>query len=348
MKGFIKVINYKELSFALAWIILFVVFCTTMISNINTKQEPAREASVTEIDINSFINAEIELTLKSTEKGLRLKYTALPNGTEYEIYRKVDGEKGFTIIETTQKTKFTDNTVITGKIYIYKVRAVLKQKEGVITTAFSNKVKRKYVWFDKNKKMVALTFDDGPGRYTDSILKCFDKYDAHATFFVVGSEIKKYKSTVKKADLIGCEIGSHTFDHCDLTSLSKNEIKNQIKKTDKCLKAIIGHKATLIRPPYGFVNSYVKQVVKKPIVTWNVDTRDWETLSSSKTYKNVMKSVEDGDIILMHDIHKSTKNAVLKIIPKLKKKGYQIVTVSELAEYKGTKLKNGNVYTEIN
>ena len=195
--------------------------------------------------------------------------------------------------------------------------------------------------------MVALTFDDGPGKYTKAILKCLDKYDAHATFFVVGSEINKYKSSVKKADLIGCEIGSHTYDHCDLTGLSKKGIKNQIKKTDKRLEAIIGHKATLIRPPYGYVNSYVKQVVKKPIITWNVDTRDWATLSASKTYKAVMEEVSDGDIILMHDIHKSTKNAVLKIIPALKKKGYQIVTVPELAGYKGKKLKSGKVYTEI-
>lgn len=360
MKKFIKEINFKLLSCVFAGFLLFVLLCVSILSILltsKTEQSPIAKkvsadsvyaSSEQEFDINSFLDAEIELTLKPNTSGFKLEYTAVPNSTEYEIYRKIKDEKGFTLIGTTQKNKYIDKTVITGNIYIYKVRAVIKQKEGQLEGEFSNKVKKKYVWFDKNKKMVALTFDDGPGKYTNKILKCLDKYDAHATFFVLGCQVKDFKSAVKKEDLIGCEIGSHTYDHLNLTVLSKKGIKNQVNKTDKLIKSLIGHKATLLRPPYGAVNSTVKKVIKKPIVTWDVDTRDWATKSASKTYDNIIKSVSDGDIILMHDIYSSTKNAVLKIIPALKKKGYQLVTVSELAEYKGIKLKNGEVYREIN
>lgn len=356
MKALFKNINYKLMSCVFAVFLLVILILMSVFSVNKLEKQPMakmvsgnaiEEISEKEFDINSFLNAEIELTLKPNTSGFKLVYTAVPNSTEYEIYRKINGEKGFTLIDTTQKNIFTDTTIITGNTYIYKVRAVIKQKEGQLTSGFSNKVKKKFVWFDKNKKMVALTFDDGPGKYTNKILKCLDKYNAHATFFTLGLQVNKYKSSLKKADLIGCEIGSHTFDHTNLTVLSKKEIKSEIKKTDNRIQAIIGHKATLVRPPYGAVNSKVKKVIKKPIVTWNIDTRDWATLSSSKTFANVMNSVGDGDIILMHDIYRSTKDAVLKIIPALKQKGYQIVTVSELAEYKGIKLKNGEVYREI-
>lgn len=357
MKEFIKIINIKALSFAFAIFLLFVLLCVSIFSGFSggkADQPLAKKVSINNSnvtaerpDINQFMNTEIELLLKSNMEGFSLEYTEVKNRTYYEIYRKIKGENKFTLIITTQETKYLDETVESGKTYIYKVRAVLKQKEGQLNGKCSNKVKKKFVKFDKNKKMVALTFDDGPGKYTNAILKCMDEYDAHATFFFLGSQVNEYKSAVKKADLIGCEIGTHTFNHANLTSLSKKGIKSQINKTDKRLKAIIGHGATVMRPPYGFVNSTVKKTVEKPIITWNIDTRDWETRSASATYNNVMKEVSDGSIILMHDIHGSTKKAVLKIIPELKKQGYQIVTVSELAEYKNIKLKNGKVYNKI-
>lgn len=355
MKAVIKKINYKVLSCVFAGFILFVLLCTSIFSgeSNNIKNQPlAKKVSINnavseQVDIDKFINAKIKLSLNPKRKGIKLKYTSVKDSSCYEIFRKLEGEKKFTLIGTTQKNKFLDKTVKSGKTYIYKVRAVLKQKEGQINSRCSNKVKKKYVKFNKNKKMVAITFDDGPGPYTKSILKCLDKNDAHATFFTLGNSVNNYKSAVKKADVIGCEIGSHSFDHSNLSVLSDKGIKGQMNKTDKRLKAIIGHGAALMRPPYGAINSSVKENVKKPIITWNIDTRDWETRSASATYKSVMKNVSDGSIILMHDIHAPTKKAALKIIPALKKQGYQLVTVSELAEYKGIKLKNGKVYNKI-
>lgn len=354
MKAVIKNINYKILSCVFAVFLLFILMCVSVFSGqgSSTTQPLAKKVSINnvsddQVDINEFKNTEITLSVNSTSNGIKLKFTSVEGSSCYEIFRKLKGENKFTLISTSEKSKFLDTTANSGKTYVYKVRAVLKQKEGQINSRCSNKVRLKYVKFDKNKKMVALTFDDGPGKYTSSILKCLDENDAHATFFVLGSLVNNYKSAVKKADMIGCEIGSHTFNHVNLTNLTVNGIKGQMNKTDKRLKAIIGHGASLMRPPYGSVNSTVKSSVKKPLVMWSVDTRDWETRSALATYKNVMDNVSDGSIILMHDIHGSTKDAVLKIIPALKKKGYQMVTVSELAQYKGIKLKNGQVYSQI-
>lgn len=356
MRDFIKIIDFKKISVAFAGLLLFVILCVSIFSigsNSMTAAQPlAKKVSADNIvderiDINKFKNAEIKLSIVLKNNGIKLEYTAVDNSSNYEIFRKKSGEKKFKLIKTTRKNKFFDKTVESGNTYVYKVRAVLYQKEGQIKTGCSNKIKKKYVKFNENKKMIALTFDDGPGKYTKSILKCLDKNDAHATFFVMGNAVNNYKSELKKADLIGCEIASHSFNHPNLALLSSEGIKNQMNITDKRIKAIIGHGAALMRPPYGLINSSVKKNVKKPIITWNIDTRDWETRSASSTYNSVMKNVSDGDIILMHDIHGSTKQAVLKIIPELKKRGYQMVTVSELAKYKGIKLKNGKVYNNM-
>ena len=358
MKEVIKKINFKVLSVSFAVFLLIALLCISIFSEDKTDQPLAKKVSVSAMavsddyselsDVKGFTDSKIKLSLKSSINGFTLEYTAVQNSTNYEVYRKTESETEYTLVASTDKTEYLDGTVKSGETYVYEVKAVLNQDESHINGVYSNKVEKKFVKFDKNKKMVALTFDDGPDKYTSAILKCLDKYDAHATFFVLGSQVKKFKSDVKNAHSIGCEIGSHTYDHINLTLLSKKGIKKQINKTDDLLEDIIGHGATLVRPPYGYVNSNVKKLVNKPIITWNVDTRDWQTKSEKSTYKNVMKEVSDGDIILMHDIHEPTKNAVLKIILELKKQGYQIVTVSEMAEYKGITLKNGKVYREFN
>ena len=118
-------------------------------------------------------------------------------------------------------------------------------------------------------------------------------------------------------------------------------------KTDEKVKNITGQSTIIMRPPGGAVNSTVKMAVGKPIIQWSIDTLDWKTRSKAQTVKTVMSQVEDGDIILMHDIHKPTMEAALELIPRLKKEGYQLVTVSELAEYCGYTLQNGNAYFSL-
>lgn len=203
---------------------------------------------------------------------------------------------------------------------------------------------------DPNQPMVALTFDDGPsGERTKRLVKVLKKYDARATFFVVGNSLGKEENqeAMKLAYKNHNEIASHTYSHKQLTKISLKSMKYEISRTEKAIKSIIGVKPALMRAPYGAVNSSVKAHAGTPIILWDIDTRDWATRNAVSTYKNVINHAKDGDIILMHDIHTQTIDAAVKIIPKLKEKGYQMVTVSELAEYKGIKLKDGAVYFSI-
>lgn len=200
-----------------------------------------------------------------------------------------------------------------------------------------------YRSIDKKKKMVALTYDDGPSKDTPTILKVLKKNNSVATFFVVGNRLSSYKSTVEKAYEQGCEIANHTYSHQILTRLGAAGIKSQISKTNKAVKRITGESPKVLRTPGGATNSSVKSVAGMPIIYWSIDTLDWKTRSASKTVRAVLNHVKDGDIVLMHDLHHCTAVASKTIIPKLVKKGYQLVTVSELAECRGS-MKDGRVY----
>ena len=124
-------------------------------------------------------------------------------------------------------------------------------------------------------------------------------------------------------------------------------MKKNVAKTDNLIKKYTGQESRLLRPPYGATSGKVSEAIKKPQILWSIDTRDWETRSEKATIKAVMKNVRDGDVILIHDIHKPSVAAAKKLIPKLQKKGYQLVTVSELAKYKDKKLKKGKKYGRI-
>lgn len=199
---------------------------------------------------------------------------------------------------------------------------------------------------DMNKKMVALTFDDGPASGTPKILNALKKNNGAATFFVVGSRLtnKKYKSYVKQAYNQDCEIGNHSYNHKIFTKISKKEMKSELSKTQKAVKEITGEEPVLFRPPGGGTNKTVCATVNMPMVIWSLDTVDWKTRSAAKTKSAVLNKVKDGDIVLMHDLWSSTATAAETIIPTLTRRGYQLVTVSELAACRKTTLKNGTKY----
>ncbi len=233
---------------------------------------------------------------------------------------------------------------VTGTVKIGK-KTYHFDEEGVYKPSWLGKV------INPSKPMVALTFDDGPGKYTERLLKCLKKYNVKATFFMVGSRVPLYPKAVKLMANYGCELGNHTYDHPFLTKLSKASIKSQLSKTSANIKKACGETPTLVRLPYGdgAFSKTVLSVIEKPSIYWSIDTKDYMYLGNPQhTVDAVVKHVKSGDIVLMHDIHYSSVVAAEKIIPALIKKGYQLVTVSELAKYKGkTTLKNGKTYKEF-
>ena len=197
---------------------------------------------------------------------------------------------------------------------------------------------------DPNRPMVALTYDDGPSpTVTPRILNCLKENGGRATFFMVGQKVIKSPDVLKQMVAQGCEVANHTFDHKDLATLDTTAIQNEVSSTNDKLNALVGHGASLVRPPYGSYNSTVKSVIGFPMILWSIDTLDWKTRNAQSTYEAAM-TAQDGDVILMHDIHGPTADAVDMIVPALKAKGFQMVTVSELAAAKGINLENGGAY----
>lgn len=190
---------------------------------------------------------------------------------------------------------------------------------------------------DPSRKMVAITLDDGPhGVNTQKILDILDKHNARATFFMLGQNVNSNKEVVKDVYTRGNEIGIHTWSHPQLTKLSEESVKSEVKNTLDAIYNITGYRPTLVRPPYGAFNTTVRNALKDySLILWNIDSLDWKSRDENQIVPLVMNDVEDGDIILLHDIHSTTVPAVEKIVEDLDKQGYQMVTVSELLEAKG-------------
>ena len=195
----------------------------------------------------------------------------------------------------------------------------------------------------KHKPRLALTFDDGPGEYTDELLDCLEANNSHATFFMLGQNVENWQSTVQRMVKLGCEIGNHTWDHPSqtLTNMSIDDVKTEFQKTDDALVQACGQAATVARAPYGAANQDIYDAVQKPFFMWSLDTEDWKLMDATADYDAVMNGdLTDGSIILMHDIHEPSVQAALKLIPDLVAKGYKLMTVSELAAAKNVTLQN--------
>ncbi|MEI5527076.1 polysaccharide deacetylase family protein [Streptomyces brasiliscabiei] len=191
-------------------------------------------------------------------------------------------------------------------------------------------------------KCVALTFDDGPVKDTQRLLNLLKAGgDARATFYAVGSNVQKYPATVKAAAKAGHQIGNHSWDHADLTKLSAAKIKSQFSRADTAIQQATGKKPTTVRAPYGAHNAAVRAAAARPLVHWSVDTLDWKYRDTARLIKYVDANTKPGDIVLMHDIHKTTVDAVPGIIKALKARGFHFVTVDQL--FAPAKLPSGKV-----
>lgn len=192
------------------------------------------------------------------------------------------------------------------------------------------------VGFDPEKPMVALTFDDGPNpKNTSAILDTLEEYGVVATFFDLGSLVERYPAVTQREIALGCEVGSHSYNHKDFKKLSNAEISNDVKAVSRAFQNAIGQEPTLFRPPYGNTNQRVNGQIPLPIVLWSVDTLDWKSRNAASVMAAVKKAGNlDGKVILMHGIYESSAEATAQLVPYLLEEGYQLVTVSQLIETK--------------
>lgn len=196
-------------------------------------------------------------------------------------------------------------------------------------------------------KCVALTFDDGPGPYTNKLLRMLAVHHAHVTFFLIGGNIKGREATVREELAAGDAIGDHTWSHPQLTTMSERAIKSQLTRTLSEIHRATGVSTGLMRPPYGATDHHVARVTRElgfAQILWSVDTNDWRDRNSKIVAHRAVSWAHRNDIILMHDIHPTTVDAVPKILDGLTKRGFTFVTVPQLLA--AHPLKPGKAYLD--
>ncbi|MEV0743391.1 polysaccharide deacetylase family protein [Streptomyces sp. NPDC050549] len=183
----------------------------------------------------------------------------------------------------------------------------------------------------KKVRCIALTFDDGPAApETATLLKYLARYHARVTFFTVGQNVAAHPGLVRAEARAGHEIGNHSWNHPDLTRLTRRQIISQLSRTNAAIKAATGKTPTLFRPPYGAINQTVRNATTLSPVLWNVDTEDWKYPDAARVARTVINKAGRNDVVLMHDIHPTSVAAVPEILRTLTARGYHFVTVSHL------------------
>lgn len=296
----------------------------TTIYNVCTKPEKAEITSIRS-EQDGCIRLKWKTNSRASGYQIQYKYTDSDDYSENDSISIFGSDKGETEVYNLTPAREYDVRIktLTDKngesIGSEKSVEILKDMPGL------------NYGIDVDKPMVALTFDDGPGgEPSDRILDVLEKYNAKATFFMVGYNATCYPDNVKRKVALGMELGNHTWDH---THYGEDVTINDIKKSSHKIMEVSGQKVGAFRSPGGMTTDTILKECEYEHMSsylWTIDTEDWKIRDKKHIYDSVMKNVKDGDIILMHEIYGTTADAVEKIVPALQKKGFQLVTCRDL------------------
>ena len=277
-------------------------------------------------------------TSKAKEKLFEdLKSTLQDKKVEQSVVDQISAD--FSAAElTTWKFAYKDSQLV-----LYPVKATANVEEIAMpisdffdfiqTSYLTEKDAELYkkVQAEKHKKVVALTFDDGPdGNTTPQALDILAKYKIKATFFVQGKNIAGNESILKRMQSEGHEVGNHSWNHPILTKLSLEDAKQQLTDTEDAITKVLGKSSKLMRPPYGAISDDIRNSLDLSFIMWDVDSLDWKSKNEAAILTEIQRQTTDGSIILMHDIHQTSVNSLPRVIEYLQGQGYSFVTVSEL------------------
>ncbi|MBQ4467995.1 MAG: polysaccharide deacetylase family protein [Firmicutes bacterium] len=251
-------------------------------------------------------------------------YFSKKNGRMVHQFKTIGGKKYY--FGKTSGKMFTGLHKIGKNVYTFSSKGVLQR------TVYGD------------KKAICLTWDDGPSVNTPTIMNALIDNGGRGTFFVVGNRVDSYSQYLKDNYKAGNQIGNHSWSHPAFSSMSADDIREQIKDTNNKIKSVTGKAPTIARTPYGITSSSVNSAVNMPIILWSIDTLDWKTQNADSTYNSIMNNARDGAVVLMHDLYSATASASVRAIPALVDRGYQLVTVEEMALLKGVTLQKGSVY----
>lgn len=277
------------------------------------------------LKINDFISNE-EAFEEKTKALLNLKYPTFVTD-EVDVSNSI-----YDINERELKLYYTTNDYgdVSIKINNNEIKDLM-----AYSMEYDDIYENEVFTLDANKPTVAFSFDDGPSNYDLGIIDALTSSHAKATFFLVGNRINSFKNSVNKMIDTGMEVGNHSYNHKYMKKMSRSQVEDQINRTNSIYKELTGREMKLFRPPYGAVNNANLTGPKVPSILWSLDTLDWKVRDKDKVYETILENVKDGDIILMHSLYESTLDAVKMVLPELYKRGFQVVSVSELANLKG-------------
>lgn len=179
-------------------------------------------------------------------------------------------------------------------------------------------------------KRLALTFDDGPGIYTDTLLDGLKARNVQAAFFVIGEQAKQMPEVVKREKREGHLVGNHTYHHVEIARVDEKTARAEIENTNLLLASLTGQKTEYVRPPFGSWQKDLEEEIDMIPVLWTVDPLDWTTKNVDEIVNKVVTDVTENDIILLHDCYDSSVQAALRIVDLLQAKGYRFVGLDEL------------------
>lgn len=305
----------------------------------DTGEELSIEDLIKEGKLEDFKNKELEL--------LNLKYP------EFIVQGIIDGNgnKVYLVKENEMIIYYYDYT------YLYDVEEEITLKINyneihdyldfthLLDSEYTNEDGYQY---SKDKKVVAITFDDGPSsKYNAKFLDVLARNKAHATFFMVGTMMQTCQKCVLDTYQSGNEVASHTYNHLNMKTSSIEDVNASIKKTDDLFYQITNDHIEYVRPPYGAYNKTTLENVDYPLILWNLDTEDWRYHDVDHIVNYVMENVSDGSIILMHELYETSLQALEILLPKLYAEGYQVVSVGELASLKDRVLEAHHAYRSL-
>lgn len=297
---------------------------------------------------DKILNEKVKLfidinNLKISEKEYKIaKKSYLFKDSEMEIYLSNYKDDNTISLITINYWELKDNLNFPyelDKKYVLMIPA--QNEENVVQDNTNPIIPPKEL---KDKKLVAFTFDDGPSKYTLEVLDILDEFNANATFFLVGYNIKIRNSIVLDLYNRGFELGNHTTDHSRLTKFNCSKANDKISQNNDLVKNITNEDLILFRPPYGAINETLVKCLNYPIILWSVDSRDWESRNTEMIMYEVLASVEDGSIVLFHDLYPTTVEAIKLLLPILYADNYEVVSVSELFVARDIPLENNKIY----